>query len=110
MFKELDRGEWLSEVGRIFTYHKDLAILATLINAFLFILIIKYVKQNLILKFTYYIIAFLILQIVTGIALSYFALPPWAQALHILLATLLFSTQFYLYLILTSAKHKPIRS
>jgi cytochrome c oxidase assembly protein subunit 15 len=110
MFKELDRGEWLSEVGRIFTYHKDLAILATLINAFLFILIIKYVKQNLILKFTYYIIAFLILQIVTGVALSYFALPPWAQALHILLATLLFSTQFYLYLILTSAKHKPIRS
>ena len=110
MFTELNRGEWLGEVGRIFTYHKDLAILATLINAFLFFLIFRNVKQIQVLKFTYYIVGFLILQIVTGIALSYFSLPPWAQALHILLATLLFSTQFYLYLILTSAKHKPIRS
>jgi cytochrome c oxidase assembly protein subunit 15 len=110
MFKELDRGDWLSEVGRIFTYHKDLAILTTLLNVSLFFLVIKNIMQNDIRKFTYYIIAFLILQIVTGIALSYFSLPPWAQALHILLATLLFSSQFYLYLMLISAKHKLITS
>ena len=110
MFKELERGEWLFEVGRIFTYHRDLAIISTLINALLFFLVIKNIKQIEALKYTYFIIVFLLLQIITGLALSYFALPPWAQASHILLATLLFSTQFYLYLTLSSANYKPIRS
>jgi cytochrome c oxidase assembly protein subunit 15 len=38
------------------------------------------------------------LQMVTGISLSYWALPPVAQAAHVLLATLVFSAQFYLML------------
>jgi cytochrome c oxidase assembly protein subunit 15 len=41
----------------------------------------------------------LILQIITGLLLSNFALPPYAQALHILFSTLLFSLQYYLYLL-----------
>jgi cytochrome c oxidase assembly protein subunit 15 len=108
MFKELDRSEWLSEVGRVFTYHKDLAILTLILNCTLCYLIIRKVKEQTILKFSYSIIVFLLMQIITGIALSYFALPPWAQAAHILLATLLFSTQFYLYLILIGVKYKLI--
>jgi cytochrome c oxidase assembly protein subunit 15 len=38
------------------------------------------------------------LQIVTGVLLSYWALPPYAQALHIVLASLVFGAQFYLML------------
>jgi cytochrome c oxidase assembly protein subunit 15 len=40
----------------------------------------------------------LMLQIVTGIVLSYYALPPYAQAAHIVLASLVFGAQFYLLL------------
>jgi hypothetical protein len=38
------------------------------------------------------------LQIVTGVVLSYWMLPPFAQAAHILLASLVFGAQFYLLL------------
>ena len=47
------------------------------------------------MSFTFLMI---MLQIGTGITLSYFALPPFAQALHILLASLIFGAQFYLLL------------
>ena len=104
MFKELNRSEWLTEVGRIFTYHKDIAILTILINGLLYFLITKSLTDQRILQSVNYILVFLVLQIITGVALSYFALPPWAQALHILLATLLFSAQFYLYLIFVGVK------
>jgi cytochrome c oxidase assembly protein subunit 15 len=38
------------------------------------------------------------LQLLTGLALEYLALQPVAQALHILLASLLFGSQFYMFL------------
>jgi cytochrome c oxidase assembly protein subunit 15 len=51
--------------------------------------------QQQIMSFVFLMI---MLQIVTGIILSYWALPPFAQAAHLLLATLVFSAQFYLML------------
>ena len=47
------------------------------------------------MSFTFLMI---MLQIVTGILLSYLSLPPYAQALHIVLASLIFGAQFYLVL------------
>jgi cytochrome c oxidase assembly protein subunit 15 len=40
----------------------------------------------------------IMLQMVTGILLSYWSLPPAAQAAHIVLASLVFGAQFYLML------------
>ncbi len=51
--------------------------------------------QQQIMSFSFLMV---VLQIVTGIALAYLALPPVAQANHILLASLLFGAQFYLLL------------
>jgi len=52
-----------------------------------------------------FILLMIMLQIVTGILLSYWSLPPFAQATHILLASLIFGAQFYLMLNLyTTAK------
>jgi cytochrome c oxidase assembly protein subunit 15 len=51
--------------------------------------------QQQLMSFTFLII---MLQIVTGIVLSYLSLPPFAQAAHIVLASLLFGAQFYLML------------
>jgi len=47
------------------------------------------------MSFTFLMI---MLQIVTGILLSYWSLPPVAQASHILLSSLIFGAQFYLVL------------
>jgi cytochrome c oxidase assembly protein subunit 15 len=95
-----DRGSWLSKVGEIFTLHRDLAIAVLLLN----IIIYKVTKdrfsgKSATLMVINSIAVTLILQIITGLLLSNFALPPYAQALHILFSTLLFSLQYYLYLL-----------
>jgi cytochrome c oxidase assembly protein subunit 15 len=97
----LNRAEWVSMVGLNFMLHRDLAILVAILNAVLFLMIrAKYSLTGSQFKYVSFVMILLLLQIITGIVLSYLALPPVAQAVHILLATLLFGAQFYLMLLL----------
>jgi len=93
------RSEWIQNAGDIFATHRDVATLVLLINVVLYALIRRafnrHSLQQQIMSFTFLMIA---LQIVTGIFLSYFSLPPFAQAAHILLASLVFGAQYYLML------------
>jgi cytochrome c oxidase assembly protein subunit 15 len=93
------RDGWVNSAGEIFPRHRDMAILVLLINVMLYALIRRHFSrhsiQQQLMSFTFLVI---MLQIVTGIILSYLALPPVAQALHIVLASLMFGAQFYMAL------------
>jgi len=93
------REDWISNAGQIFERHRDMAILVLILNIILYALIRKsftrHSLQQQIMSFSFLMI---MLQIVTGIMLSYWALPPAAQAIHIVLASLIFGAQFYLML------------
>lgn len=93
------RESWVTEAGTVFSNHRDLAILVLVINVMLYALIrrgfSRHSTQQQVMSFSFLMI---MLQIVTGIILSYQALPPAAQAVHIVLASLLFGAQFYLLL------------
>ncbi|MEN0056168.1 MAG: COX15/CtaA family protein [Mucilaginibacter sp.] len=93
------RNNWVANAGEIFSHHRDLAILVLVVNVMLYALIRKQFSRHSIhqqlMSFTFLII---MLQIVTGILLSYWSLPPFAQATHIVLASLIFGAQFYLLL------------
>jgi len=93
------REDWIGNAGAIFMQHRDIAILVLLINIVLYALIrsgfSRHSLQQQVMSFTFLMI---MLQIVTGILLSYWSLPPAAQAVHILLASLVFGAQFYLML------------
>jgi len=93
------RNEWIKNAGEIFERHRDIAVLVLLINVILYALIRRafnrHSLQQQIMSFTFLMLA---LQIITGILLSYLSLPPYAQATHILLASLLFGAQYYLML------------
>ncbi|MES2808697.1 MAG: COX15/CtaA family protein [Bacteroidota bacterium] len=93
------RSEWIKNAGDIFAHHRDIAVFVLVINLLLFGLMRRafnrHSLQQQIMSFSFLMI---MLQIVTGIILSYLALPPYAQALHILLATLVFGAQYYLML------------
>jgi cytochrome c oxidase assembly protein subunit 15 len=98
---DLNRTQWVSQVGAKFNYHRDLAILVIIVNGISFMLIRKrYPLAGYQFKYISYVLLLIVLQLVTGMILSYFGLPPFAQALHILLATLVFGAQFYLVLLL----------
>ncbi|MBS1531792.1 MAG: COX15/CtaA family protein [Bacteroidetes bacterium] len=93
------RDGWVNSAGQVFLEHRELSILVLLANIMLYALIRKYFSRHSIqqqmMSFNFLII---MLQIVTGIVLAYLALPPVAQMLHVLLASLMFGAQFYLLL------------
>ena len=100
-----NRSQWVAKVGINFIYHRDLAILVIIVNVISFLMVRKrYPASGYQYKYISYVLLLIVLQIVTGLILSYLALPPFAQALHILLATLVFGAQFYLLLLLMKSR------
>ena len=93
------RDGWVASAGSIFYQHRNVAVIVLFANIVLYALVrrtfSRHSIQQQVMSFTFLII---MLQIVTGIVLSYLSLPPFAQALHILLASLIFGAQFYLLL------------
>lgn len=93
------REDWIADAGSIFIEHRSMAIFVLIGNVVLYALIRRLFSrhsiQQQLMSFTFLII---MLQIVTGILLSYLSLPPYAQAAHIVLASLMFGAQFYLLL------------
>jgi cytochrome c oxidase assembly protein subunit 15 len=95
-----NRPVWVNKVGNLFNYHRDLAILVAVLNVLVYKFVMdKFGGKDTAIKVGNSIIIVLVVQMVTGILLSNFALPPFAQALHILFSTTLFTLQFYLYLL-----------
>jgi heme a synthase len=104
---DLNRSAWVENVGANFIYHRDLAILVVIVNAITFTLIRRhYQTGGYQYKYIAYVLLLVLAQILAGLSLSYMALPPFSQAVHILLATLLFGSQFYLLLLLKTSKLK----
>jgi cytochrome c oxidase assembly protein subunit 15 len=94
------RDTWISRLDSIFTYHRDLAILVVIANVIVYKMVIdRFSGKAAPLLTARFILVTLLIQLLSGFALAYFAFPPAAQALHILFSTLLFSLQFYLYLL-----------
>ncbi|MEO6850186.1 MAG: COX15/CtaA family protein [Mucilaginibacter sp.] len=93
------RDGWVSNAGEVFLDHRDMAIFVLIANVALYALIRRHFSrhsiQQQLMSFSFLII---MLQIVTGVVLSYLSLPPFAQVLHIVFASLIFGAQFYLML------------
>ena len=78
-----------------------MAILVLVLNSVLFVMIRRHYQPNeLAFRYGVYILLLVFLQILIGAVLYYLSLPPIAQAMHILLASLLFGAQFYLILLM----------
>jgi cytochrome c oxidase assembly protein subunit 15 len=90
-----NKSLWMQDPTLTFYIHRTFSIIIFLVNLFLFIKNRKgqfgYKKVNLIMLF-------IVLEIATGIAMFYFDFPFLSQPLHLVIATILFGIQFYVYL------------
>jgi cytochrome c oxidase assembly protein subunit 15 len=99
------RDTWVSKVGEVFVYHRDLAIVVAVLNVIFYKLLRdRFSGASGAVQLGNSIVIVLIIQIASGLLLSNFALPPYAQALHILFATVLFSLQYYVYLLINTTQ------
>ena len=89
------KGLWLQDPTIQFYVHRSLSIGVALING---VLAYRIVTLNLGHLKIYWILFILILEIFTGIAMYYIDFPFGSQALHLVLAAILFGVQFYLVL------------
>ncbi|MEX0291082.1 MAG: heme A synthase [Flavobacteriaceae bacterium] len=104
---EQAKNLWLLEPTISFYVHRSFSIFVVLINAYL-----AYRVSKLGLGFTKmnWVLALLLLEIITGIAMNYFDFPFGSQPLHLVLASLLFGVQCYLLMegLKTKRSHKTL--
>lgn len=86
------RNNVVANIDAFFEWHRSLAILVIISNG-LFVW-----KTNGLIKtnHTIWLAAFISLEVIVGIALSYLGLISWMQPLHLLLALLIFMVQVHL--------------
>jgi len=89
-----EKGTWIDRIGNVFFIHRSYSILLTLVTAYFTWLLYKdrglYPKAY---KHAVVISSIIGVEIAAGIILAYFALPPWVQPIHLLLATVLLGAQ-----------------
>ena len=86
---------WLSDPNTTFYIHRSFSIIVLAINLLLWW---KNRKLNLHLNRINIVIAFILLEVATGVAMYNFDFPFLSQPLHLVIASLLFGFQFYLLL------------
>lgn len=105
--QDSSRGDWVTDVGSIFFRHREASLVVLAINILLYVLIRRsFGKHSIHQQLMSFTFVLLLLQMVTGILLSYLSLPPVAQVAHVLLASLIFGAQFYLLLNLYNTANK----
>ena len=92
-----NKNMWLSNPEINFFIHRSFSIFIFISNAFLFYLARK-VKTNL--TWIKVILLLIIIEIIAGASMYYFAFPILSQPIHLLIAIIIFGLQFYWYLIL----------
>ncbi len=84
---------WLNDPTITFYIHRSFSILVLLVNLFLWY---RNRKLQLNLNLTNWVMIFILIEIITGMAMYYLDFPVLSQPLHLVIASVLFGIQFYL--------------
>ncbi|MFV8281590.1 COX15/CtaA family protein [Christiangramia marina] len=84
---------WLADPNLNFYIHRSFSIIVLLLNVFLWW---NNRQNNLFQSRVNWVIAFILLEVGTGVAMYNFDFPFLSQPLHLVIASLLFGVQFYL--------------
>ncbi|WP_367615736.1 COX15/CtaA family protein [Pontibacter vulgaris] len=102
-----NRDLWIDKLGLDFYIHRSFSIFILALNAYVAYLIYK-VKDSTLTRFANLMMVMLGLEIVFGVVMAYFAIPPIMQPLHLTLGTLLFGMQFLILVFYNYASFKAI--
>lgn len=94
-YNAIPRDAWASSLDNIFKFHRSFALAIILFNAVLFFL--NY-KRNYGFNLPQIIMVVLLVEVASGVVLSYFAFPAVMQPLHLLFSFVIISVQISLLL------------
>lgn len=97
----INRAGWVSQLSSYFNWHRDLAIGVIILSLFLFFLVrARYAHRSEQSKLANIMLFLVLLQLASGFVLAYMGFPAYVQTVHLVLASLVFGSQFYLMLLL----------
>ena len=96
---------WLQNPSITFYVHRSFSIVVLLVNVYLYF---KNTKFGLGYSKINWVLAIIGIEILTGMAMAYLDFPIGSQAIHLVLASILFGIQFYM--ILEAKKPSPANS
>ena len=101
----IDRQYWRDDFPIIFYVHRSFSAVILFTNAWLFWKIFqRFDRASLIFKVGLLLMGLIVTAIIAGISLDRLGVPPVAQPIHLLMANLIFGTQFFLYIYLLYSK------
>ncbi|MGY6559537.1 MAG: COX15/CtaA family protein [Nitritalea sp.] len=106
-FGNLFRGQWINNLGIEFLIHRSYSLALLLIHAVLLYWIYKYtVRGSKIYWLTKLLFGVIVLEILSGVGMAYFAIPAFLQPIHLLFGALIIGVQFLLLLFIGNQKVK----
>lgn len=102
----IGRENWLSQLGSVFSLHRTMSAAVLLLNVYVSYELWQLGQERL-RRLVMAALALVGLEIIAGIVLAYFALPPVVQPVHLTLATVLFGVQFLTLLAMARARKGP---
>jgi cytochrome c oxidase assembly protein subunit 15 len=92
----IQRNLWIDNLGISFYIHRSfsLAILAL----HLYLVYKLFSNSTKLQKWSYILLGFVAVEIITGTIMAYFAIPAMLQPIHLTLATVIVGVQFWIYL------------
>ncbi|MBL6445098.1 COX15/CtaA family protein [Fulvivirga sp. 29W222] len=98
-----DRNLWIDSIGMPFLIHRSFSWVILLLHMALVYLLFKTRSRS---GLTVWLVATVVITIVTGVIMGYFGIPAFIQPVHLLLGTLVFGLQFSLFLRMSGVKGK----
>ncbi|RAV98579.1 COX15/CtaA family protein [Pseudochryseolinea flava] len=100
----LAREQWIENLGQSFRIHRSFSWLVLLLHVGLILRLLKTGGPKV---FPLTLILLILGTILTGLGMAFFAVPPFLQPVHLLLATITFGMQFLL-LLKVNRKEEPV--
>lgn len=94
-----DRSQWMDQMGLSFYIHRTYSLLILGLHVWMTMKLRKMGNFSpLLQKMFQAMVILIVIEVLSGAAMAYFAIPAFLQPLHLLVATLIFGVQFYSYL------------
>lgn len=95
-----DRQAWIGYLDGTYHLHRYLAVAVVVTNILLFFMIrSRYARGSEQGRWANVLLILVLLQLMSGFVLAYFAFPAYMQTVHLFSACILFAVQFYLLLL-----------
>lgn len=100
-----ERARWIDDLGITFYVHRSFSIVVLAINFLWIIRIQKLLGSGSAQgKIATACMLVLIVELLSGLAMAYFGVPPFAQPLHLVLAILMIGLQFVVWLLINGER------